>query len=431
MNGLLVWIDVVNALIQGTIFHYFYRNMLGCRRPYKETLPAFLFFCLLSLVMVYVTQSIPVYGQVLKTLCTSFFLILASMLLFKSSFKDTILHAYLPFLGLVAVSEILALSVTGALFGIDVNAGMEADDPGVIALIYLMTDAVEGALLILTVRILRREIPYQLPMKIMLPTVLVLLFQTILFMALGHRILFANLMILFNRPVIFGAFVLSSIGFAVIITLSRRQEQLQKKRIALAVSAARLDEQVVYLKSREEEILDLRKDMMDALKTIDEDAGKQDLAARYRSYRSDPFTDDVILDVLLRSYADRFTQAGVQYKFAVHCPMKGVFSEMDTVKVFSNLLDNAFAAVQDNPEGKRSIRLEISRSLNICRITETNDLPVRTRSIRKKVHGEGLNILNGIMQARGGSLESGGKDGRHETALTFTLPQKEVSHEQA
>jgi hypothetical protein len=431
MNGLLVWIDVVNALIQGTIFHYFYRNMLGCRRPYKETLPAFLFFCLLSLVMVYVTQSIPVYGQVLKTLCTSFFLILASMLLFKSSFKDTILHAYLPFLGLVAVSEILALSVTGALFGIDVNAGMEADDPGVIALIYIMTDAVEGALLILTVRILRREIPYQLPMKIMIPTVLVLLFQTILFMALGHRILFANLMILFNRPVIFGAFVLSSIGFAVIITLSRRQEQLQKKRIALAVSAARLDEQVVYLKSREEEILDLRKDMMEALKTIDEDAGKQDLAARYRSYRSDPFTDDVILDVLLRSYADRFTQAGVQYEFAVHCPMKGVFSEMDTVKVFSNLLDNAFAAVQDNPEGKRSIRLEISRSLNICRIAETNDLPIRTRSIRKKVHGEGLNILNGIMQARGGSLESGGKDGRHETALTFTLPQKEVSHEQA
>jgi hypothetical protein len=431
MNGLLVWIDVVNALIQGTIFHYFYRNMLGCRRPYKETLPAFLFFCLLSLVMVYVTQSIPVYGQVLKTLCTSFFLILASMLLFKSSFKDTILHAYLPFLGLVAVSEILALSVTGALFGIDVNAGMEADDPGVIALIYIMTDAVEGALLILTVRILRREIPYQLPMKIMIPTVLVLLFQTILFMALGHRILFANLMILFNRPVIFGAFVLSSIGFAVIITLSRRQEQLQKKRIALAVSAARLDEQVVYLKSREEEILDLRKDMMEALKTIDEDAGKQDLAARYRSYRSDPFADDVILDVLLRSYADRFTQAGVQYEFAVHCPMKGVFSEMDTVKVFSNLLDNAFAAVQDNPEGKRSIRLEISRSLNICRITETNDLPIRTRSIRKKVHGEGLNILNGIMQARGGSLESGGKDGRHETALTFTLPQKEVSHEQA
>lgn len=431
MNGLLVWIDVVNALIQGTIFHYFYRNMLGCRRPYKETLPAFLFFCLLSLVMVYVTQSIPVYGQVLKTLCTSFFLILASMLLFKSSFKDTILHAYLPFLGLVAVSEILALSVTGALFGIDVNAGMEADDPGVIALIYIMTDAVEGALLILTVRILRREIPYQLPMKIMIPTVLVLLFQTILFMALGHRILFANLMILFNRPVIFGAFVLSSIGFAVIITLSRRQEQLQKKRIALAVSAARLDEQVVYLKSREEEILDLRKDMMEALKTIDEDAGKQDLAARYRSYRSDPFADDVVLDVLLRSYADRFTQAGVQYEFAVHCPMKGVFSEMDTVKVFSNLLDNAFAAVQDNPEGKRSIRLEISRSLNICRIAETNDLPIRTRSIRKKVHGEGLNILNGIMQARGGSLESGGKDGRHETALTFTLPQKEVSHEQA
>lgn len=430
MNWLLVWIDVINALIQGTIFHSFYRNMLGCRRPCKETLPPFLFFCLLSLVMVYVTQAVPVYGQVLKTLCTSFFLILASMLLFKSSFKDTILHAYLPFLGLVAVSEILALSVTGVLFNIDVNAGMEANDPGTISLIYIMTDAVEGALLLLAVRILRREIPYQLPMKIMIPTVLVLLFQTIVFMALGHRILFADLMILFNRPVIFGSFVLSSIGFAVIIALSRQQEQLQKKRIALAVSEARLDEQVVYLKSREEEILDLRKDMMEALKTIDQDAGKQDLAARYQSYRSDPFSDDVILDVLLRSYADRFTQAGIRYEFAVACPMKGVFSEMDTVKVFSNLLDNAFAAVQDNPEGKRSVRLAVSRSLNICRITETNDLPVTSRSFRKKVHGEGLNILNSIMQARGGSLESSRKDGRHETALTFTLPQ-EVSHEQA
>lgn len=144
-----------------------------------------------------------------------------------------------------------------------------------------------------------------------------------------------------------------------------------------------------------------------------------EIQEHYNDFRKMQYSDDIVLNTLLESYAKKYDELNIEYQYKIECSMEHTIEALDMVKLFSNLMDNALEAVQNNTADKRTINLKICKASNLYRLDIENDLPQRQIELNKKVQGEGLRIVQEVLKHYFGSMEVDESDGMHRTSVTF------------
>ncbi|OPA81185.1 hypothetical protein BVG16_02325 [Paenibacillus selenitireducens] len=126
------------------------------------------------------------------------------------------------------------------------------------------------------------------------------------------------------------------------------------------------------------------------------------------------YSDNVILDAILQDVANTCEEYNIQFSAMAHIPTHTALSELDIVRVFSNVLSNAIEACRKVPDiSERFIEItssaneswscvEISNSFT-GEIKLEDDGLVTTKQ-NKENHGFGLKILKEIIEDLGGVM---------------------------
>jgi|GEM_PF-3574389 len=404
MNGIMI-LKVLNYLVQGSIYYWFYDRILSSDQPYlRGTVRMVAVSELILLLDLGIAASDALSAPWVRPTLNSAVMMLFIMWNFRVSFRRAFLNAYLPFMVLVSVGEVIMFSLAGALLGIQVQQVWEVSVPDT-AILYLLSDSMDFLVLAAGVRILGSS-----DLSLMPSPLLAVLMSSVFFQTFGMGVLSyisihggvgpASYIFLII------AYVLCNAGTVILLRMIRRNQESHARVMALNQAEDAVDSEMPALQEENRKAEELQEEISQAISRLDQDSGENAaLAAKYRSFRESAYTDDPVLDALLKSYASRFEKMGIQYEFRIGCSLQGSLEAVDTVRVFSNLLDNAMEAVQVNPAGLRSIRLQVQKAANCCRVTVVNDLPRKQSAAEKKVHGEGLRILRTIAEAHYGTLD--------------------------
>jgi len=122
------------------------------------------------------------------------------------------------------------------------------------------------------------------------------------------------------------------------------------------------------------------------------------------------YSDNVILDAILQDAANSCEEKGIRFSAVAHLP-DNIMTELDIVRVFSNILDNAIEACNKLSGADRFIEItsdsngdwiniEISNSFN-GELKMVNDMPETTKE-DKDLHGLGLRTVTEVIEGLGG-----------------------------
>lgn len=114
------------------------------------------------------------------------------------------------------------------------------------------------------------------------------------------------------------------------------------------------------------------------------------------------YSNNIILDALLNDYARRFMR--VQTKFDSSAYIKlGTMTELDLIKLFYNILENALEAVQKVDESIRIMEIKSEMVEDYIKISFVNTtdnktiLTDKTTKLDRQNHGFGKSIINDVL----------------------------------
>ncbi|MEG6523439.1 sensor histidine kinase [Desulfotomaculum sp. 1211_IL3151] len=122
------------------------------------------------------------------------------------------------------------------------------------------------------------------------------------------------------------------------------------------------------------------------------------------------YSDNIILDAILQDEANSCEEKGIRFSAVTHLP-ENIMKELDIVRVFSNIIDNAIDACNKLSGPDRYIEItsdanedwitiEVSNSFN-GDLNMVNDMPETTKE-DKDFHGLGLRIVTETIEGLGG-----------------------------
>lgn len=122
------------------------------------------------------------------------------------------------------------------------------------------------------------------------------------------------------------------------------------------------------------------------------------------------YSDNAILDAILQDAANSCEEKGIRFTAVAYLP-ENIMTELDVVRVFSNIIDNAIEACDKLSGPNRFIEItsnvsegwiniEISNSFN-GELKIVNDMPETTKD-DKDFHGLGLRIVTEVIEGLGG-----------------------------
>ncbi|WP_240915988.1 sensor histidine kinase [Erysipelothrix sp. HDW6C] len=138
------------------------------------------------------------------------------------------------------------------------------------------------------------------------------------------------------------------------------------------------------------------------------------------------YSNDVFLDAILQAFANQCESNHINFKGIVYWNESIQVEELKVVRIFNNLLENAFDAVMLLPEGQRSIAMrsnlrdhwldvEIINSYN----GELKDGFASTKSQSKQSRGLGVKIVNETMADIGGIVNWNPETSFFKVRLSF------------
>lgn len=419
-------VKLVNYAVQGVICFWFFYRILNSERSY---LRGTIVMVLVSILLNYVDHALlfvpALSAQWVKPIVNSVFMIIALMMILKVSFKKAFLNAYLPFMILISISELLTFSVASKVLGMDV-IDLYEKSLGATVLIYFMCDVMDLAALAVYIRF-RGSGDISLIPNGMLSVILIgVVFQTIVLSALSYMIVYSGEIDQMAAALMTVLFILGETGVYYIQRKIRRVQKLLRQSKELDEEENIIDEQMEYLKEKDAKADDLQKEMEEAVSHIGEPLDQSIIAEHYSSYREHQYTDDVVLNVLLQSYARRFKIMNIDYEFKIVCSMENTLDPLDMVKVFSNLLDNAMEAVQENPDIEKHISLSVKKAVNLYQIEVENDIPHKHVTLNKKVQGEGMKIVQDVMDHHDGSMHVSEDSSMYHAVLNYQIGGESV-----
>ncbi len=125
------------------------------------------------------------------------------------------------------------------------------------------------------------------------------------------------------------------------------------------------------------------------------------------------YSNNILLDAILQDAANTCEEKGIRFSADAHLPESIPLVELDIVRVFTNVIDNAIEACNKIPDPERLIEItssgnqnwaiiEVSNSFNGELLLEDGEL--KTTKESKDFHGLGLRIIREAIEGSGGQM---------------------------
>lgn len=231
------------------------------------------------------------------------------------------------------------------------------------------------------------------------------------------------------------ACITADIGlFAAVIRISQRAQ--------LAAENSMLSSQVDYqekhyqaLTAQYENIRRMRHDIANHLNAMESllSSGRSDEAQEYlQELNSTPFDSTLgmcehpVADAFLHSKIEAARSLGISVEAKISLPAGIPVSNVDLIRIFGNLIDNAIEACAGQDKPWLSISCTLSRACLI--ISTSNPAPPSTGKKRRRIpeldRGIGKAVLSDIAKKYNGSINLSEKEGVFSTELILSLDYK-------
>lgn len=417
----MFWLKLLNYSILAVVYYDFFYRVIAGDRPYYPGM------CLMTVLadLLFLMSGTPLLsGQPAQIAACAAVMIISMKLYFHESFRTVIFSCYIPCMVIASACQLLCVLLVSSMTGIDVRAELGISIR-VTFLVSFYIDVAQLLALEAAAHFINRPRLKLLSEKGQYLAAGTIGFQAVGLLMLSYHVLMNQPISLTDRLAIWIAFLLSNACLIYLLYIIICQQFLTEKRNDIAFAQAKLASETHALESRDREADALQKEIYSAIRHLDDSpAVDPALRQQYEQFRNRTYTDNSILDALLRSYGIRFEQIQIEYSFRIFASMKDNLEPVEIVRVFSNLLDNAMEAVQGNDLGHRHIFLEVRGDHNVYRVNLENDMPQHPVVTRKKVHGEGIHILEEVMKAHHGTVQIRKNDGLYCMQLDYLLREE-------
>ena len=173
-------------------------------------------------------------------------------------------------------------------------------------------------------------------------------------------------------------------------------------------------------------------------------ANKADEAGKYRDLLNNELNklmprfecDSSILTVVINNKIEAADSMKVDFKVNAEFTQVNFISNLDITAIFSNLLDNAFEACMELPEGQRHVWLSITRRNHFVFIYVENtfakvnqDVKRVFRSTKKGHQGIGMSNIKSACEKYRGNFNAHTEDDMFITEILIPIPDSNISEE--
>lgn len=158
------------------------------------------------------------------------------------------------------------------------------------------------------------------------------------------------------------------------------------------------------------------------------------ITGQIASIKTGQYCSHILINYLLLMFEDRFQKTNAEFRCRALLPAELEFSDNDLARVFTNILQNAYDAVQKLPESERWVEITVRMDGRVVRIDCRNPYaqePIvaenglfQTSKSDKSRHGLGMSIIYEIAEKYGGVAVPLFGDGIFE--LKVALPNGKV-----
>lgn len=220
--------------------------------------------------------------------------------------------------------------------------------------------------------------------------------------------------------------MITSLSFEVIYFLLRlftaNSSYFSSYKAKTNILSKQLEIQIEHYKNYEEQMLNFSKfkhdydkvisaimnllslKQYDAIEKILKDYSK-DLEVMFENRKN--YSNNLILDALLNDYAKRFFKINSKFESSAFIKIDDM-SELDLIKLFYNILENAYEALLKVDASLRTLEIKSERVQGYIKISFMNttdkmlDLSEKTSKRDKKNHGFGKSIIDDILSNHDG-----------------------------
>lgn len=212
-----------------------------------------------------------------------------------------------------------------------------------------------------------------------------------------------------------------------------RIQQTEKKLLCLSGQAAEQKRYMEEAALREQQTRAFRHDLQNHLTVLREllKTGQTEKAGGYLDQLAESAealsgsvrTGNQTADVLLGSKCAAAKQKGVEVFCELAVPEESGVPDLDWCILLSNIFDNALAACEAVPPGKRYLRLSGKKKGNFYLLLSENSCDDTLKC--PPPEGTGLSNIRTVLEPLGGTMEKTVLDGVYKLKLLFLLPQQE------
>ena len=228
------------------------------------------------------------------------------------------------------------------------------------------------------------------------------------------------------------ACIVSDIGlFAAVMRIAQRT-QLAAENSMLAAQVDSQEQHYRDLTSQYESIRRMRHDIANHLNAMEGlmASGRNAEAKEYlQELNSTPVDSTLgmcehpVVDAFLHNRISAARNSGVEIEAAIDLPANVPVSNVDLIRIFGNMLDNAMEACSQSASPKISLSCSRARGCLIIRTMNpvNHSSNVKGRRIAGLERGIGQRVLSDIAEKYGGNLSFDEKDGIFKTELILNL----------
>ncbi|MFI3284713.1 MAG: GHKL domain-containing protein [Erysipelotrichaceae bacterium] len=140
------------------------------------------------------------------------------------------------------------------------------------------------------------------------------------------------------------------------------------------------------------------------------------LQDKYQSYISN-YTDCVILDIILKEFIKKCEEKEILFKINISTSMQNLMKDTDIIKLFSNLLDNAYESTYMNGQGE--INLDVKGVQAMTYICVSNNIDHHAPIIDKKIHGYGKKIIKEMVNGNNWMINIDKNDRQYKVEIVL------------
>ncbi|MCR5230508.1 MAG: hypothetical protein K6D03_10325 [Solobacterium sp.] len=331
-------ITCFNYVIQGLVYWYFFTHLVP-EKARKEHVILFVIMCVLlyplDKVLAVLPESI---GLILKMLAHMALFCIFLHRYLVHDWKKTVLMV-VTVIAASALSEVIAALLWGGLITMEFDTFITATwyDMG---LFYLSVDAMEFLVLLLILKLRRKNQKSVLTNQVWLFGVASILFQTLAWGNLSYMNTSPGNRAPVPAVVIIILLLLSTIGTLMMVQRMIRENRMTALKEKQDRTSEHLDEQSVYLAQQKEAINKVRTAVNDYKKNFTDDLSVDTVHQITTDYINSQYSDNIVLNTLLKYYDQKFTEENIPHQFRVLCSMRNVLPEDKIVTLFASLLDH-------------------------------------------------------------------------------------------